>query len=71
MVILNETIENGRKTDVMEMRKVMFEKGEYIVYGTSGVCEVTDIKNMDLKGIPKDIAKKRTEELLERYCCPP
>lgn len=54
MVILNETIENGRKTDVMEMRKVMFEKGEYIVYGTSGVCEVTDIKNMDLKGIPKD-----------------
>ena len=32
----------------------MFEKGEYVVYGTSGVCEVTDIKNMDLKGIPKD-----------------
>lgn len=32
----------------------MFEKGEYIVYGTNGVCEVTDIKKMDMKGIPKD-----------------
>ena len=39
---------------VMEMRKIMFEKGEYIVYGSNGVCEVTDIRNMDLKGIPKD-----------------
>lgn len=32
----------------------MFEKGAYIVYGTTGVCEVTDIKKMDMRGIPKD-----------------
>lgn len=32
----------------------MFEKGEYIVYGTTGVCEVTDIRKMNMRGIPKD-----------------
>ncbi len=37
-----------------EMRERMFEKGEYIVYGTTGVCEITDIKTMDIKGVPKD-----------------
>lgn len=47
-------LETAERLTVMEMRKNMFEKGEYIVYGTNGVCEVTDIKNMDLKGIPKD-----------------
>lgn len=32
----------------------MFEKGEYIVYGTSGVCQVEDITTMDMKGVPGD-----------------
>lgn len=32
----------------------MFEIGEYIVYGSNGVCEVTDIRNMNLHGVPKD-----------------
>lgn len=32
----------------------MFEKGEYIVYGTTGICEITDIKTMDIKGVPRD-----------------
>lgn len=32
----------------------MFEKGDYIVYGTTGVCEVTDIRKMNMRGIPKD-----------------
>lgn len=32
----------------------MFEKGEYIVYGTTGVCEITDIKTMNISGVPKD-----------------
>lgn len=32
----------------------MFEKGEYIVYGSSGVCQVEDITTMDIKGVPRD-----------------
>jgi len=32
----------------------MFEKGKYIVYGTSGVCLVEDITTMCLDGISKD-----------------
>lgn len=32
----------------------MFEKGEYIVYGTTGICEITDIRTMDIKGVPGD-----------------
>lgn len=32
----------------------MFEKGEYIIYGMTGVCEVTDIRKMNIRGIPKD-----------------
>ena len=29
----------------------MFEKGGYIVYGTTGVCEVEDITSLDMKGV--------------------
>lgn len=29
----------------------MFEKGGYIVYGTTGVCEVEDITSPDMKGV--------------------
>ena len=32
----------------------MFSKGEYIVYGTTGVCLVKDIITMDREDVPKD-----------------
>ncbi len=32
----------------------MFEKGEYIVYGTSGVCQVEDITTMEMGGVAGD-----------------
>ncbi len=32
----------------------MFEKGEYVVYGSMGVCEIMDVTTMDLDGMPKD-----------------
>lgn len=32
----------------------MFEIGEYIIYGTKGVCQVMDITTMNLDGVPKD-----------------
>lgn len=31
----------------------MFEKGEYIIYGTSGVCKVEDITTMNMDGISR------------------
>lgn len=32
----------------------MFEKGSYVIYGNSGVCEVVDVTTMDIEGISKD-----------------
>lgn len=32
----------------------MFERGEYIVYGTTGVCRIEDITTMNIGGISKD-----------------
>jgi len=32
----------------------LFDKGEYIVYGTTGVCLVKDIITMDRDDVPKD-----------------
>lgn len=32
----------------------MFEKGEYVVYGNTGICQVMDVTTMDLPGVPKD-----------------
>lgn len=32
----------------------MFEIGEYVVYGTTGVCKITDITHMDLEGVSKE-----------------
>ena len=29
----------------------MFEKGEYIVYGMTGVCRVSDITEMNMDGL--------------------
>ena len=32
----------------------MFGKGEFIVYGNTGVCQVMDVTTLDMKGISKD-----------------
>lgn len=32
----------------------MFEKGEYIIYGTSGVCRIEDITTMNMASVPRD-----------------
>lgn len=32
----------------------MFEKGTFIVYGNTGVCEIKDITTINVKGAPKD-----------------
>lgn len=32
----------------------MFEKGEYIIYGTSGVCKIEDITTMNMASVPND-----------------
>lgn len=32
----------------------MFEKGRYIVYGNTGVCEIEDITSPDIKGVSED-----------------
>lgn len=32
----------------------MFEKGEYVVYGTKGVCCIQDIGHVDLPGVERD-----------------
>ncbi|MGN0158904.1 MAG: CarD family transcriptional regulator [Brotaphodocola sp.] len=32
----------------------MFEKGEYIIYGTSGVCRIEDITTMNMASVPDD-----------------
>ncbi len=32
----------------------MFEIGEYIVYGSKGVCKIEDISNIDISGVNKD-----------------
>lgn len=32
----------------------MFKKGDFVVYGSTGVCEVLDVTTMDLEGIPDD-----------------
>lgn len=32
----------------------MFTKGDYVVYGSTGICEVLDVTTMDLSGVPED-----------------
>lgn len=32
----------------------MFEKGDYIVYGSTGICEVMDITTMEMMDLPGD-----------------
>ena len=32
----------------------MFSKGEYVIYGNAGVCEIIDISTLDMHGAPKD-----------------
>ena len=31
----------------------MFETGEYIVYGKTGICQVMGVTTMNMEGIPK------------------
>ena len=32
----------------------MFQKGDYIVYGSTGVCEVMDVTTVEMTGVEKD-----------------
>ncbi len=32
----------------------MFEKGEFVVYGSKGVCEITDISTINISGMNKE-----------------
>lgn len=32
----------------------MFKKGEYIIYGSSGVCEIMDVTTMKMSDVPED-----------------
>ena len=32
----------------------MFQKGEYVVYGTNGVCMVEEITTLNIDSVPKD-----------------
>ena len=32
----------------------MFDKGEYIIYGNSGVCQVEDVTTMNMEGVLND-----------------
>lgn len=32
----------------------MYGKGDYIIYGSSGVCQVEGVTTMDMEGIPRD-----------------
>lgn len=41
------------RMDSLERGDTMFEKGDYIVYGSSGVCEVKDIGPMEMAGVKK------------------
>ena len=37
-----------------ERRGGMFQKGEFIIYGNKGVCEVTDISKIAISGASRD-----------------
>ena len=32
----------------------MYKKGEYVIYGSSGVCQVGDVTTLDIENVPKD-----------------
>lgn len=32
----------------------MYKKGEFVIYGSSGVCQVGDITTLDIDNVPKD-----------------
>ncbi len=40
--------------DSRKGRDSLFKKGEYIIYGTTGVCLVKDITTMDREDVPKE-----------------
>ena len=32
----------------------MFQKNDYVIYGSNGVCKIQDIGPLDMPGIPKE-----------------
>ncbi len=57
MNISLESFEGNAPNSCAKMRKdveQMFEKGEYVVYENSGICQVMDVTTMDMAGFPKD-----------------
>lgn len=32
----------------------MFEKGSYLIYGTTGICKIIDVTALDIGSVPKD-----------------
>jgi CarD family transcriptional regulator len=36
------------------MEDMMFAVGDYIIYGSNGVCKVEAVGLLDMSGIPKD-----------------
>ena len=32
----------------------MYKKREYVIYGSSGVCQVGDVTTLDIDNVPKD-----------------
>ena len=37
----------------------MFEKGEYIIYGRSGICKIEDITHLSISGIDQRSEERR------------
>ena len=42
----------------------MYEVGDLIVYGRTGICEVTEITTLKMDGVPKD---NRYVKSMEKY----
>lgn len=52
--LLNECFPKYRRRSRKAGGKPMFEKGGYIVYGTTGVCEIEDITSPNIEGVSSD-----------------
>ena len=46
----------------------MYKKGEYVIYGSSGVCQVGDVTTLDIDNVPKDREYYVQKTLLRSYC---
>lgn len=45
---------NNKIGSCIERKRKMFEIGDYIIYGNSGVCKIEKIGPMEIRGIAKD-----------------